>query len=97
MEQGWSPMMSSYTSYRPSTSLMNAWSVGSVGTLKEENHTVVPHVVILAIVELFSHVQFSPLPEHMEGYAFSFLAGSQGHVTSSSQWTINRSAIVSFF
>ena len=75
---------------------MNPWSVGFIGTLKEEsNHTVLSHTVKLAVVDLFSHIQFSPLSGHIEGYVFLSLAGSQGHVASSSQWMANGITIVS--
>lgn len=73
---------------------MDPWSVGFTGTLEEEsNHMVLFHTVELAVLELLSHIQLSPLSRHMEGYVFLSLASHQGHVTSSSQWTTNRSTV----
>ena len=48
-----------------SLSLMDSWSVAPARTLKEESDlTVVRHIVILAVVELFNHILFCPLPGH---------------------------------
>ena len=44
---------------------------------------IMPHTVILAVVELLSHTQFFPFWGHMQGCAFLSFADSQGHVTSS--------------
>lgn len=49
-----------------SLTLMDPWPVAPAGILKEKsNLTVVPHIVILAVVELFSHIHFSLLPGPM--------------------------------
>lgn len=49
-----------------SLSLIDPWSVAPAKTLKEEsNLTVVPHIMVLAIVQLFSHIHFSPFHGHV--------------------------------